>query len=362
MFKNLSTHGLGISGVESEIIELALTYKFKGVEPDLMELYHRALDRGVEYARRLVDSAEIQLGTVRIPLDWNDNDEKFQAAKANLASVAKVASELGCRRAVSLIRPACDERPYHENFEFHRKRIAEIGKLLAMHQIQLGLEFDAVAESRRDRAFEFIHTFDELAKLVADMDNVGVVINSWHLHVGGGSAADYQSLTAGQIVAVELADVPEDVAIEELGSGQRLLPAESGVVDNGALVKWLSEIEYEGPVTARPDRTQLAKASRVQIVRRIAEALENVWVAAGLSEAKVVEEVPQAAAPKAAAPQAAAPQAAAPKAETADAAGGGDATGDDVTEGANTDGEGANTDGEGESAAVETAAAEATGE
>ena len=300
MFKNLSTHGLGIAGVESEIIELALTYKFKGVEPDLMELYHRSLDRGVEYARRLVDSAEIELGAVRIPIDWNETDEAFEAAKTNLASIAKIAAELGCKRTISAVRSYCDARPYHENYEFHRKRIAEVGELLATHGIQLGLEFDATAASRRDRAFEFVHTFNELVKLAADVgvSNVGVVISAWHLHVGGGSAADYQGLKPEQIVAVELADVPADVAIEDLENSQRLLPGESGIVDLGALVKWLSENGYEGPITARPDRTQLAKAGRVQIVRRIADSLESVWVAAGLSEAKaVVEEAPAPVAP-----------------------------------------------------------------
>ena len=38
MFKNLSPSALGISGHESEIIELALTYGFRGVDLDIADL------------------------------------------------------------------------------------------------------------------------------------------------------------------------------------------------------------------------------------------------------------------------------------------------------------------------------------
>jgi sugar phosphate isomerase/epimerase len=284
MFRNLSTQGLGISGVESEIIELALTYRFKGIDPDLSELIHRAEERGVKYARRLIDSGKLQLGTYRLPVAWQEGDEAFQRDLKKLPKLAEQAAELGCTLATTVVNPACDQRPYHENFEFHRRRLGEIGQILGPAGVRLGLEFRAPAEARQNRAFEFIHTLDELRKLVSSVgqESVGVVLDVWHWHVGGGSMSDITGLSIAQIVAVQLADAPDDIPIDKLTEKNRLLPGETGVIDSAAVVQFLAQRNYEGPVTAKPDRSRFPKTGRVQIVRMASEALDQVWTAAGL--------------------------------------------------------------------------------
>lgn len=287
MFKNLSTTGLGISGVESELVELALTYKFAGVEPDFMELYHRAEEKGVPYARRLIDSGKIKLGTFRLPIEWAD-EARYAKDREKLEKYASRAAELGCTRAVTLVVPASDERPYHENFEFHRRRLAEIGQVLAPHQIKLGLEFNALADARAGAAFEFIHNFDELRKLASGVGlaNVGVVIDVFNWYVGGGTMDQIKSLSADQIVSVQLCDVPQDTPAAELTSKNRMLPGETGAIDCVEIVRWLSSIGYDGPVTARPDRSRFPKTGRMQIVKMVAEALDDIWTEAGLPSVK----------------------------------------------------------------------------
>jgi sugar phosphate isomerase/epimerase len=132
-----------------------------------------------------------------------------------------------------------------------------------------------------------VHKFDELRKLAIGVGspNVGVVLDLWQWYAGGGSIDEIKQLTADQIVAVNLADAPADVPADQLTMQQRLLPGETNVVPSAEIVKWLSEIDYDGPVTARPDRTRFPKTGRVQIVRMIAESLNQVWIAAGLSVA-----------------------------------------------------------------------------
>jgi sugar phosphate isomerase/epimerase len=287
MYKNLSTTGLGISGVESELIELALTYKFSGVEPDFMELYHRAEEKGVPYARRLIDSGKIKLGTFRLPIDWAD-DARYAKERDKLDKIASRAAELGCSRAVTLIAPSSDERPYHENFEFHRRRLAEVAQALGKHQVKLGLEFNALADARQGAAFEFIHTFDELRKLASGVgaDNVGVVLDLFQWYAGGGTLDEIKSLSANQIVAVYLCDVPGDVSPAKLTTKNRLLPSETGAINCVEVVRWLSSIGFDGPVTARPDRSRFPKTGRMQIVKMVAEALDQVWTDAGLPSVK----------------------------------------------------------------------------
>jgi len=63
MFKNLNPAAIGISGHQSEIIELALTYGFAGIDLNIAEFATRARLKGLPYARRLIDSARIRVGT-----------------------------------------------------------------------------------------------------------------------------------------------------------------------------------------------------------------------------------------------------------------------------------------------------------
>ena len=130
MFKNLSAAGLGISGRQSEHIELALSNRFKGLDLDLAEFQEQVRQRGLPHARRLLDSARMQLGTFRLPLVWDEDEQTFQDGLAKLPDVLSLASELKARRAITTIAPANDARPYHENFEFHRRRLSQIGELL----------------------------------------------------------------------------------------------------------------------------------------------------------------------------------------------------------------------------------------
>jgi sugar phosphate isomerase/epimerase len=269
------------------LIELALTYKFAGVEPDFMELYHRAEEKGVPYARRLIDSAKIKLGTFRLPIEWVD-EARYTKDKEKLEKIASRAAELGCTRAVTLISPSSDERPYHENFEFHRRRLAEIAQVLGKHQVKLGLEVNALADARQGAAFEFVHTFDELRKLASGVgaENVGVVVDLFQWHAGGGAIEEIKSLNANQVVAVYLCDVPDDVPVGKLTTKNRLLPNETGVIDSIDIIKWLTSIGYDGPVTARPDRSRFPKTGRMQIVKIVAESLDHVWTEAGLPSVK----------------------------------------------------------------------------
>src|SRR5690606_37672824 len=144
-----------------------------------------------------------------------------------------------------------DLRPYHENFEFHRRRLAELGDAIAEHGTRLGIEFRATAELRRDRAFQFIHTFDALATLIGMIrkPNVGAVIDLFEIYAGGGSLEDIRKLEGDKIISVIVSDVPADKPVAELTEDDRLLPGESGVIDLNATLAMLAELGYDGPIT-----------------------------------------------------------------------------------------------------------------
>jgi len=286
MFKNLSPSALGISGHESELIELALTYGFTGMDLEVVDFATRVKLRGMPYARRLIDSAKIRLGTFQLPLNWETADEAFKKDLERLPEYARVAAELECTRCVATLSPASDKRPYHENFEFHRWRLSQVCEALQPAGVWLGVGFQAAEYLRKDRAFQFIHDLDALTLLMnmVDAPNMGLLLDVWDLVACGGSVEAIRNLPLGQIVAVQMADMPADRSLSEMDKNSRLLPgAENSQIDTvGALIT-LADFGYNGPVTPKPSRGVFQSRRRDVIVKQAGEAMERVWRAAGLT-------------------------------------------------------------------------------
>jgi len=286
MFKNLNPFALGVTGHQSEIIELALTYGFGGMDLNGGEFALRVQRRGLEHARRLIESAKIRIGTFALPFDPDTDDDGFKAGMERLPTAAEAMAAVDCTRCVVTVAPAGDKRPYHENFEFHRRRFSEICRALQPHGIRLGIGFRAPEYLRKEQAFQFIHDFDALSLLVSmiEADNVGMLLDVWDVFVGGGSAETIRGLSVDQIIAVQVAELAAEQPVSEIDANSRLLPnAENGRIDLPAILRLLHEKDYEGPVTPVPSRGALPSKRRDVIVRRTGEALEAVWRAAGLS-------------------------------------------------------------------------------
>ncbi len=285
MYKNLNAQALGISGQDSELIELALSYGFKGVSLNLVDFAEQVASQGMARASRLLVSARLKMGSFRLPIDWTAEDEPYQADLARLIPLAELAQQMNCTRAVSLIEPSDDHRPYHENFEFYRKRLGEVAAALAPFEILLGVEFLAPMSARGGRAFQFIQSFDEVLLLLRTIGapNLGVAFDTWHWHLSGGTLETLRSVPVDKIVAVALADAEPETTAAEATLESRRLPADGGAIDIPAVLVTLAEMGYNGPVSPEPDRGQFGAASRQQVVKQAGAALDAVWKAAGLS-------------------------------------------------------------------------------
>ena len=287
MYKNFDIRSIGISGTQSEVIELALSYGFQGMSIDMVGFLRQVDEHGLPHARRFIDSAQIKVGSFRLPVaweQWQEDESAYKQGLAELPRIAEVAAAMGCTRCVTTVLPASDERPYHENFEFHRKRIAQIADQLKPHGIRLGLEFQAPAVERQGRAFQFIHTLDALLHLAksAAMSNVGVAVDLWQMHVAGAGVDELKTLRNDQIVAVYLSDIAEETDLETVDETARQLPGEGGAIDSAVALAALAELGYDGPVTPRADRKSMQEQSRDAIVKLAGERLDELWNAAGL--------------------------------------------------------------------------------
>ena len=288
MFKNLNVAVLGLAGHQSEVIELALTFGFQGLDINISEFATRVKLHGAAYARRLTDSAKLKLGSFELPLDWEADDAAFQQQLQTLAEYAAVAGQVGCHRGVTVLPPGSNQRPYHENFEFFRRRLADAARTLAVADVQLAVGFRAAEAARHGFTYQFIHDIEALSMLVSmvPQPNVGLLLDIWELHVSGAAMDRIRTLPVQQIVTVDVANLPAAIPAGAVTDEARLLPmADDGAIDVPAALAILAEIGYRGPVTPKPARSQFKDLRRDAAIRLLSESFNQAWKAANLSPA-----------------------------------------------------------------------------
>jgi sugar phosphate isomerase/epimerase len=287
MYKNLSPSCIGVFGRQSELLEIALTHRFKGLEIDINEVLRRAQGSSAAQACRYLCSAQVKIGGFELPIRWAGDEKDFKADLAQMGLLLEVCTTLNADRCLTSIRPTCEQRPFHENFQFHTERLRTLADALAPANVKIGLSFSADPADRKDGGFEFIHQVDPLLLLVNSIqkDNVGIVFDAWHWWVGGGDAEKLRTLRGDQIVSVRLADIPSGTDLASISPDQRLMPGEGGTIDTPAVLSVLDDIGYDGPVAVAPNCAAFKGQTRESIVSGASAALD---AALGITNEKPV--------------------------------------------------------------------------
>jgi sugar phosphate isomerase/epimerase len=148
-------------------------------------------------------------------------------------------------------------------------RIAQIADLAAASGLMIVLEFvglhiaDAPAQTYHDLAA----TLDLLAKV--RQSNVGVLLDSYHWYLSGGTVDQITAIPAGMPLFVHINDAPPgDVAT--LDDSMRLLPGE-GVIDLTAFLGAIAARGYAGPVSVELFSERLRAMPPEEAARRAYE-------------------------------------------------------------------------------------------
>ncbi len=138
--------------------------------------------------------------------------------------------------------------------------------MLGKRGAKLGLEFDSTAQPSDESEYAFIQTADAMLMLLKTIGSptVGLALDVWHWHLGGGTHEQLHALGAGRIITVSLADADVGAFAASAKPSERRLPGETGVIDSAAIVASLAEQGYDGPVTPRPR----ARCSSARVERR----------------------------------------------------------------------------------------------
>ncbi|MFK7767601.1 MAG: sugar phosphate isomerase/epimerase family protein [Mariniblastus sp.] len=276
MYKILNSQGLGVAGKQNELIELALTHGFDGVEVDMTDLIGRHDTLGKQFACQFLQSAKIDMGTFKLPIDLGASDEKYTESIAKLDTILDLATTLNARSCYVEIIPNNGEFSFQENFEKHQSRLQELSEKFG--DLKIGLFLKASNQKPVDGEFKFIQTADELLTLVkaVGQPNVGVCLDAWEWVVGGGTVE--QLTTAGikeTVTEIRLADVAEGANVAEIKSSERTsLPGCEANSFSVALCKAISASDADITISVATDLSTFSEGSRDNVVSQLSKQLD----------------------------------------------------------------------------------------
>lgn len=298
MIKNFSHSALGINGRQSELIELALTYGFTGMDIDMQDMLRRSQRTDIQDASKYLEAAKIKIGGFDLGIDLDADEESFTSIVGGLHPLSDLAKELGAEQAYLRVPPSTDRLPYHEYFQIQVQRISQVAEVLESRGIKLALSFITEKEHTEPKQFPFIVNVEGLLALVNGItnSNVGCVVDTWNWVVGGGTYDQITSLAVEKIIAVRLGTISEGVEVADATPADRVLPTNEGPINHVELIKHLAAENFAGPISPSASSQSYKGQTRESIVQRAQEAVDGISKEAGLTVAplpmELIEDIP----------------------------------------------------------------------
>ena len=280
---DLTPGAIGIGAEPRDVIELAHAHGFESVQPDAGFLASLDANGRKEIAAEL-EEKNLVWGSANMPVDFRKDEERFQGGMKALPKMAASLQEAGATRISTYLLPFHESLTYLSNFSVHKTRLKEITKVLADHGLRFGLEYVGTKTLWTRARYAFIHTMAETKELIAEVDHptLGFVLDSWHWHMAEEKAADILTLANNDVVACDLNDAPDGVALDQQKDNRRELPAATGVIDVKAFLNALVTIGYDGPVRAEPFNQPLRDLDDAPAAESTAKAIRKAMEIAGV--------------------------------------------------------------------------------
>jgi len=275
---DLTCGSIGVSANQREAIELAARHGFESVAADGGYLASVSNDQLSEL-KASMQAKNLVFGAAGLPVEFRQDDARFRDSLQGLPRFATGLQRAGVTRAATWLSPCEAKLTYLQNFRQHTSRLREIAKVLKDHDVRLGLEYVAPKTAWTSRRYPFVHTMAELKELIAEInvDNVGLVLDSWHWWNAGDTAADILSLKGKDVIAVDLNDAPAGIPKDQQVDNRRELPCATGVIDLGAFLNALNQIGYDGPVRAEPFNQAVNKMPKDEACAAAVAALRKAF-------------------------------------------------------------------------------------
>jgi sugar phosphate isomerase/epimerase len=206
-----------------------------------------AMQAGAAATNELLEQLDVKPAAIDFPVNFRKDEAAFQAGLAKLDDQAKFAAGIHCPRMFTYILSSSDT-PKAELRALYKRRFTESARVLAAHDVRLGLEFLGPVQFRHQFAHEFIWRMNEMLAFAEECGpNVGLTLDSWHWHHAGATTDDIIAAGRNRIVNVHFNDAP-NLPPDQIRDNQRLLPGE-GVINLVGFLQALQRIGYIGPLS-----------------------------------------------------------------------------------------------------------------
>jgi len=287
---NSVTAGSGLA--LPEYVSLAARHGFSGVEFSIDNAAQLVAQTSFADVAAIFESHKVLPIVMNLPVDWRGDENTFETGLANLPLLARLAQDLDCTRCVTPVFPDAGIRAA-EYASQSTRRLVEIARVLADNGLRLGLEFLGPKHFRTNPdnvwfydiagALQAVESISRTARL----ENLGLLVDSWHWYTSGGTAMDLASIPIEQIVAVHINDAP-DLPRDAQIDNARLLPGQSGIIDIQAFLQTLAAIGYDGPLGVETFSAELNSLAPDQAAARAAASVTQVLNNAGIEPVRLL--------------------------------------------------------------------------
>lgn len=266
---------LGVSADQARAIDLAQRHGFDAVQPFPSDLLRDGVAVHVDALRK----HGLRWAAAGLGVQFRNSEAEFASGMEALDSEARVLAEAGVDRVGTWLMPSSDDLTYLQNFRRTGRRLREIAGALGSHGLRLGLEYVGTKRNWTAKRHSFVHTMAGTLELIEEigLDNVGVVLDSWHWWTSRETGGDIRKLSAADVVSVDLNDAPAGLARDEQYDNRRELPLATGVIGLAEFLEALVAIGYDGPVRAEPFSRKLSDMEDEDASRLSGEALRAAF-------------------------------------------------------------------------------------
>ncbi len=257
-------------------LQAAQVAGFGAVEVGLGQMQEYAAAHSVPALRQALESRGLVAGSGGIPVNWQGAEEQFRTDLAALPARLDLCREVGLTRLCTWVPPRWNT-PYADTAAFCRERLGTIADTLARWDMRFGLEFVGPQGNFLDRRYKFISSLPEMMHFIdkLGLDNVGMLVDAYHLYVGESGPADLAAVPADRIIQFHINDAYPGVPRPELQDLKRLLPGE-GAIPLVPMLRALRSTGYDWTVSIETFSDEVKAMGPVAAAKRAKLALDGL--------------------------------------------------------------------------------------
>lgn len=278
MTLHLSCGAIGVKASQKQALDYAARFGFESIDASASELAAFSAGELNDFLGAM-KAKNIVWGIAGMPVDFRADEAKFEAGMKTLPAFAATLKRAGVTRVTTWLSPASASLTYIENFRQHARRLREVARVLGDHGCRFGLEYVGPKTLWAAQRYPFIHSMRETKDLLAEINHpaMGFVLDSWHWYTAQETVDDLKTLTARDVVSIDLNDAPAGLAVYEQKDSQRELPCATGVIDVGAFLNALHDLGCDAPARCEPFNAPLRQMAPEAALEATARAMKKAF-------------------------------------------------------------------------------------